>query len=792
MLSSIEDRVLWLATRMVHEANERPSADGLKVGGHQASCASVVSLLTALYFRWLRPGDLVSVKPHASPVFHAVQYLLGNLDPSYLGTLRAYQGLQAYPSRTKDPDPVDFSTGSVGLGAVAPLFAALAERYVLAHEEAPDAEPRRFVAVIGDAELDEGNIWEAVVEEALAGLGNVTIIVDLNRQSLDRVVPNLRVRRLEAAFKAADWQVLECKYGRRLQAVFARPGGDVLRSVIDAMSNESYQQLIRRSGNEVRGFLTADAPADQRKALTRCLDEVTDADLPGLLADLGGHDLDEIVHALDEADSDADRPAVLFAYTIKGWRLPFAGDALNHSAMLTADQIGELAGELGVDAGSPWARFEPGSAEAQWCEERARVLEVPPRPPAASRGSASGPAPEHIDLPRRATTSTQQAFGDSMSALAREESLERSLVTASPDVSVSTNLGGWINRVGAFSLRAGEELAEEQGVLRWNPNPRGRHVELGISEMNLFMLLSQFGLAAELFGEPLVPVGTVYDPFVCRGLDALIYACYAGARFVVVGTPSGVSLSPEGGAHQSTITVSIGTELPGLRTYEPAFAREVPVCLLEGVRGCLDRADGFSTYLRLSTRPVDQELLEHALARLGPEEHARQVLAGGYRLLESDVLAPHTVGSGLAVQIVASGAVVTEAAQACAALWEEGVAADLVVVTSVERLAHEHHALRRAAATSHAPDAVSHLQTMFPRARRAAPLVTVLDGAPHALSFLGGVFGAPVVPLGVDEFGQSGTIDDLYRHVGIDAQHVVDAALLALDIVAERPGSSDQ
>jgi pyruvate dehydrogenase E1 component len=373
-----------------------------------------------------------------------------------------------------------------------------------------------------------------------------------------------------------------------------------------------------------------------------------------------------------------------------------------------------------------------------------------------------------------------------MSALAREPAFSPWLVTASPDVSVSTNLGGWINRVGTFSLRAGGAVEEEQSVLRWQLGPQGRHVELGISEMNLFMLLSQFGLAGKLFGSTLVPVGTVYDPFVCRGLDALVYACYAGARFVVVGTPSGVTLSPEGGAHQSSITVSIGAELPGLRTYEPAFASEVPVCLLEAIRGCLDPDDGFSTYLRLSTRPVDQSLLEQVLVRLGPEEHARQVLAGGYRMLESAQLAPQTRASGLTVQIVATGAVVTEAARACAALWEENVAADLVVVTSVERLAHDHHAQRRAAATRHAPDDLSHLQTLLPPECRASPMVTVLDGAPHALSFLGSIFGVPVVPLGVNEFGQSGTIDDLYRHVGLDAAQIVDAALLALDINAER------
>src|SRR6476646_8616578 len=187
-LERIQQRVLWLATRMIHEANHiRASADQTKVGGHQASSASVVSIMTALYFGdWLRAGDRVSVKPHASPVFHAIQYLLGNLDRRYLTTLREFGGLQAYPSRTKDPDPVDFSTGSVGLGAVAPLFASLAHRYSREHFSAVTSN--RFVALRGDAELDEGNVWEALIEEALAHVGNVLWIVDLNRQSLDRVI----------------------------------------------------------------------------------------------------------------------------------------------------------------------------------------------------------------------------------------------------------------------------------------------------------------------------------------------------------------------------------------------------------------------------------------------------------------------------------------------------------------------------------------------------------------------------------------------------------------------------
>src|SRR5215208_4568954 len=256
-LDHVQRRVLWLATRMIHEANYvRPNADGTKVGGHQASSASVVSIMTALYFGgWLRAGDRVSVKPHASPVYHAIQYLLGNLERRYLTTLRDFGGLQAYPSRTKDPDPVDFSTGSAGLGAAAPLFAALADRYAATHFPAHGSgQRRRFIAVLGDAELDEGNVWEAIGDETIRGtrLGNVLWIVDLNRQSLDRVIPGIKVREMEALFRGIGWQVLEAKYGRRLQAAFARPGGAELRRRIDEMPNEEYQDLVRLAGAEAR------------------------------------------------------------------------------------------------------------------------------------------------------------------------------------------------------------------------------------------------------------------------------------------------------------------------------------------------------------------------------------------------------------------------------------------------------------------------------------------------------------------------------------------------------------
>jgi pyruvate dehydrogenase E1 component len=784
-LDAIANRILWLAVRMIHEANHvRPSVDGIKVGGHQASSASVVSILTALYFRWLRAGDLVAIKPHASPAYHSLQYLLGNLDASMLTRLREFGGLQSYPSRTKDPDRVDFSTGSVGLGAVAPMFAALADRYLRLHfRESIASQPaRRFVALVGDAELDEGNVWEAILEEGLGELGNVTMIVDLNRQSLDRVVPGIRIRRVEGMFAAAGWHAIEAKYGQLLQERFARPGGEALRERIDDMENEDYQILIRRPGAELRERLLEGAPASRRDALARNVRDVADDDLPRLIGDLGGHDQLELERAFRGADAERTRPTVIFAYTIKGWRLPFAGDSLNHSAHLGADQVEQLGRDLDIDPDDVWAGFEPGSPEARLASRRRHELGYDvPRPPISPTKT---PAIATPDVRIAAATSTQQAFGDTLAALARDAEIGGRIVTAAPDVAVSTNLGGWINRAGVFATNASPDRHDVKRPLVWEPGPAGRHIELGISEMNLFLWLSQFGLAGELFGERLAPIGSVYDPFIARGLDALIYALYVKSRFVLVGTPSGVTLAPEGGAHQSTVTPSLGIELPGLRGYEPVFAREVAWTLLEGIRGCLDPDDGFATYLRLATRPIDQSLAAPVEARLGLDGWRDAVLAGGYRLIEAaEATDPLPAGSPV-VEVIAAGSIVPEAVEAVRILHREEIAANLIVITSAERLAAGQHGGRLEAVRRGRRDDVGHLGTLIPPTERRAPIVTVADAASHSLSFIGGVFGAPVVPLGVDTFGQSGTIPDLYAYAGIDAEHIVEAAILAVDLEA--------
>ena len=757
-LRAVERRVLWLATAIVHHANRvRPARSGVKVGGHQASSASMVSLMTALWFGELSAQDRVSVKPHASPVLHAINYLLGRLEGGYLETLRAYGGLQSYPSRTKDPDPVDYSTGSVGIGATAPVWGAIAPRYLGHHRlEAPPTG--RQIALLGDAELDEGACWEAIADPSVAKLGEILWVIDLNRQSLDRVVPDIAAGRLASMFESAGWQCLTVKYGRRLEELFERPGGEALRRRIDEMPNEEYQRLLRLEPSELRARL----PNGDR-GLTPLLSQLEDADLHAAMRDLGGHDLSKLLNAYRAVASD--RPTVIFAYTIKGWALPTEGHPANHSAILTHDQFAELGARLGGDPADPWATFPPDSPEAELCAAAAARLERekprrrdPPR------------VPPSLDRTHRGTESTQQAFGRFFVDLVHEapEVAER-VVTVSPDVASSTNLGGWINKAGIWSVGERRDWFEDdpETIVHWHETPSGRHIELGIAETNLVGLLGELGATWSRHGQPLLPIGTIYDPFVGRALEPWAFGMYAGGQSILVGTPSGVSLAPEGGAHQSIVTPSIGIEQPGCTFWEPAFGQDFEWALLDALSR-LGRPGGSSAYFRLSTRPVDQFLAAVPRDEATRERRRRQALAGGYALRRS--------GDRPRVTLAGMGAVMPELIEAAELLRDEaGIEPDVLCVTSADLL---FRAMRSRSGFGDGDPAV--LDELLPP-ERAAPLVTVLDGHPHALAFLGPAGGVPVAPLGVAQFGQSGDLPDVYRHHEIDAETVVGAALDLLD-----------
>jgi pyruvate dehydrogenase E1 component len=751
-LGEIEREVLWLSTAIIHHANRvRSNPGGMKVGGHQASSASMVSIMTSLWFGHLRAQDRVSVKPHASPVLHAINYLLGELDESYLPTLRAFGGLQSYPSRVKDPDPVDYSTGSVGIGATAPIWGAVARRY-LSNRFASDTVGRQY-SLLGDAELDEGAVWEAIVDPGVAELGEVVWVVDVNRQSLDRVVPLIATDRLRGMFTAAGWQVITLKYGRLLEDLFARPGGDALRHRIDAMPNPEYQRLLRCDPAELRRRLP-----NGDESIAGLIAGLDDAALAAAIRNLGGHDLrslDDAYRAIED-----DRPTLILAYTIKGYGLPIEGHPQNHSALLTAEQMRELAPHLGADADQPWRRPAEGSQAARLCAQTAERLKRP---------AIGQHQPPHVpaDLGRTpaGVATTQAALGRTLLDLTREapEAAAR-VVTVSPDVSSSTNLGGWVNKVGVWSAseRTDWFADDAETILHWREKPTGQHIELGIAETNLVGLIGELGATWSRWGQPLLPIGVLYDPFVERALEPWSFGIYAGGQSVLVGTPSGVSLAPEGGAHQSITTPSIGIEQPGCVAYEPAFAVDTEWCLLASLAR-LGRPGGSSAYLRLSTRPVSQKLAGVPADPAARERRRRQVVAGAYPLRRFE---------RPTVTIAAMGAVVPEALAAAERLAELGAPADVVCVTSPGLL---FRALR-ARQGFQAEGETWILDQAFPAAR-AAPLVSVLDGHPHTLAFLATINRVPHAALGVAQFGQSGSVEDLYRYNGIDTDSIIRAAL---------------
>jgi pyruvate dehydrogenase E1 component len=609
VLQQIARRVLWLSAAIVDAANAgRPNDSGVKVGGHQASSASMVDIMVALWFAELTELDRVSVKPHASPVLHAINYLLGDLDESYLPTLRAKGGLQSYPSRLKDPDTVDFSTGSVGIGPTAALWAAMAHRYVAS--QFPSTPPAgRFVSLLGDAELDEGAIWEAVADPAVARLGELLWVVDLNRQSLDRVVPDIQIEKLQGMFAAAGWQVLILKWGRRISQIFERAGGAELRDRLEAMPNEEYQRMLRADPSEIVERIVADSGGSAQ--LRALLDSMSPPELSAAVRDLGGHDLGLLVDTFRGID-DA-RPTVVFAYTVKGRGLPTEGHPNNHSALLNAAQMEALAADSGMDPALPWQRFDAGTPAALLCEQRGAALR---REAVAAPAAVAMPA--SLGHPHRKPVSTQATLGRFLADLKRDAPKAAArVVTCSPDVASSTNLGGWINKTGVWSVEDRRDwfADDTERVLRWHEVRNGQHVELGIAEVNLVSLLGELGATWSRWGERLIPIATIYDPFVSRALEPWSYGIYAGGQSILVGTPSGVTLAPEGGAHQSITTPSIGLEQPGCVAWEPAFAQDLEWCFLHamdrvGVEG------GTSSYFRLSTRPVDP-----ALARV-PEDRA--------------------------------------------------------------------------------------------------------------------------------------------------------------------------
>ncbi|WP_349039358.1 transketolase [Pseudotabrizicola sp. 4114] len=771
-LKSVEQRLLWLSHWMIHNANHiRPKADGIKVGGHQASSASMVSIMAALYFETLRPEDRVAVKPHAAPIFHAIQYLMGNQTRRNMENFRGYSGAQSYPSRTKDVDDVDFSTGSVGLGAGITAFASIVQDYIQAKSWGGNQPQGRMIALVGDAELDEGNVYEALQEGWKNGLRNCWWIIDYNRQSLDGVVREGLFRRIEQIFDAFGWDIVRVKHGRLQRAAFQEPGGDKLRQWIDACPNQLYSALTFMGGAVWRQRLM-DALGDQGD-VTALISRRNDAELAALMENLGGN----CVHTMAEtfAAIDHDRPVCFLAYTIKGWGTPIAGHKDNHGGLMNKTQMADWQKFMRVPVGEEWDRLSTIVDTAGFEAYLARTPFF-----------AKGPRrfrDDVIPVPRIALASdreisTQMAFGKILDDLSKGDSLLAArIVTTSPDVTGTTSLGPWVNRRKLFARSHQADTFKEENIpstAKWEFAPEGQHIELGIAEMNLFLLLAAAGLSHSVFGKRLIPIGTVYDPFVSRGLDALNYACYQDARFIIVGTPSGVTLAPEGGAHQSISSPLIGMSQDGLAAFEPAFVDELAVIMEwafaymqkdgEGdpdERTWLRDETGGSVYLRLTTNPIEQP------GRRADDAFRQGAIDGAYWLRKP--------GPNCEVVIAYQGAVAPEAIKAAGLIAQGRRDIGVLAITSADRLNAGWTAAQRARSNG-IVGAQSHIEALLAPLPRNCVLVTVIDGHPATLSWLGGVQGHKTISHGVEHFGQTGTIADLYRHFAIDAKALVQSA----------------
>ncbi|WP_439393701.1 transketolase [Bradyrhizobium sp. PMVTL-01] len=762
ILTALSRKALWLSSWTIHHANHiRANADGLKVGGHQASSASLATIMSALYFHVLRPEDRVAVKPHASPVFHAIQYLFGRQSREKLENFRGFKGAQSYPSRTKDVDDVDFSTGSVGLGVAQTLFASLVQDYVKAHGWMKDRREGRMIALVGDAEMDEGNIFEALAEGWKHGLRNTWWVVDYNRQSLDAVVREGLWEKFETMFRNFGWDVVIVKYGRLMREAFAEPGGEALKRWIDNCPNALYAALCFQGGAAFRKHLH-DEIGDQGP-ITKLIDKRSDEELLALMSNLGGHDMASMLEAFGSIDHD--RPVCFIAYTIKGIGLPFQGHKDNHAGLMTVAQMEKYRDSQNIRPGHEWDKYE-GLAQSA-AELDAFLASVPFNQDGRRLTAPVIEVPAQLSFKPSPQMSTQQGFGLVLNEIARGESeLAKRIVTTSPDVTVSTNLGPWVNRRGLFANAEKADLFRSEKIpstYNWDASPKGQHLELGIAEMNLFIMLSALGLSHQINGARLLPVGTLYDPFIERGLDALNYACYQDARFMVAATPSGITLAPEGGAHQSIATPLIGMAQDGLASFEPAFVDELAVIMGWGFQHMQrEPGEGGSVYLRLSTRSIEQA------QRIMTGELQQGITDGAYWLRKP--------GPNAEVVIAYTGAVAPEAIEATGFIGESRRDVGLLAITSADRLHAGWTAARTLRRDRRGVQHLSHIEKLLAPLPRDCGIVTVIDGHPSALGWLGSVRGHRVEALGVEQFGQTGSIADLYRHYGIDANAIIDAA----------------
>jgi pyruvate dehydrogenase E1 component len=859
-----------------------------KVGGHPASCASSLHLLGALQLVVREPQDWIACKPHASPVDHAYHNLLGLFRDHATGgwlegqaakdlmtTLRQFPVpferpvFQSYHAKS-DPDSFHYlPSGTVGIPPVNSAYLALAYRYAKDHGcEVPEGV--HFWSMMGDSEFREGSLLEVMPEVAERGLANVTWIVDYNRQNLDgtRLANEAALRgrddqRIERTAAANGWKVLQVRHGKWRQELFARPDGAHLEEFFESgLSDYEYNMLLlKRDAALTRALVLERAPKAKK-----LVEKLSDADLLRALADLAGHCLPSLVEALRAARTDDSAPYMLVVHTIKGFGLECQADPGNHSALPDEKEILALQQAAGLQASDPFVRFAADGEHGRFLEARGakfragilahEALRERNRAKVAAALAEDGGVPDElgIDLSLFPLAHTQWMWGQLAAKLIRigtfDEGGPTTAVTAkslsphdarwrtaadlcltmSPDVGTSTNISpGMDQRV--YGPKSDTKVEQALKVRYKHPTLSTsearwtRHVRFEIAEANCMSAAGSLGKLGDDLGLPFLPLMTVYDFFVKRALDQLYYDLYWGSEFVLVGTPSGVTLSSEGAQHSWKSDI----QMPNLVTWEPSFAIEMDWILSDAVRRHMERDNEGrkGVLIRAVTRGIQQKTLlecvrRHASSKAHPDCFGKLVpagetggldestvaplsddvllqrvrahcLAGAWHLVDWRGYAGHEPGDNV-VHIFAMGALAPEALEASEALYKKGVHANVILVSSPELLlgilgeksGYEHLLGTLGVdgdlhATAGAADSEAGLISL---AGRRVPIVAVLDGEAGLLDNIGSIVGVKQKTLALRKFSKCGRPDEIYAYHHLDAQGIVEACGEALATTA--------
>jgi pyruvate dehydrogenase E1 component len=792
LYESIRNHAAFCAVSMIDWANHKPANRGQKpkIGGHQASSLSSADLLCAIYLHLKRPQDRVAVKPHAAPLLYSLGYLMGLVPEEQMGRLREMGGPQPYPTKTKDPVLVDYTTSSEALGVCATIYDAYGARYQSDNAARLGGRPvdSVYYAHCGDGELTEGQIDESLYDAGRWGLDNLVWIVDLNRQSLDRVMDDSgRLEEWAAAkFLTNGWHVIRLRWGSRLEELFDKgPEGAELRRRMDSLSDAQYQSLILSEPPVARRLLAgqtgAERPevraleelfaaeaslgADEARGVEQALAAVPDDELLRTLSHTGGHDIGRLILAFEEALAVEGRPVCIVAHTVKGHGSALAAHPENHGALMSEGQVQELRRVLGVGEGR-FPRPASGSREAALLQQRASEC--------FDLSLDHVPAPVSVDLRRissgaRQRESTGEAF-QSLNLHLMRSPAGPYLAFGAPDVGQTTHLGPVIRQTGVYSPAPRADyfaFLRSRSAFAWRSEASGQFHSLGIAEGNAMLWAYAFGRRKrQAEGKvPLLTVVTVYDKFFERALNQLDYAVYSDARFVAVGVPSGTGLSRETGTHQSVFTPRIVMDLPGIVGYEPAFAEDVRAIYLWALSQLWDEA-GEAVYLRLSTQPFEQP---------PPQPDAAEgAVKGAYWVRRAEGADPQQN----LVHIFATGRKVPQALEAAERLEALGIGASVLNVTSYERLWREWDAYRSDPSRWEDPSATYRLAELVPDAELNVPLLIVGDFAPSVCEWVPAALGR----LGDHRFlgprsnSQAGDLESVDRYHGMSVEDIVSAA----------------